>query len=401
MTLLPIAVLSMALAFLSQAPDRAEAERLAQAGAHREALKQFQALAAVNPDDIEARLWIARLHGLLGEPERAIDVYRSITATEPKNVQALLGLGSALTTVGRLRDAGDALNRAESMASASPAVLEAQGRLHAVAGRTDLSVAYYQRALAIEPGNLQTRAGYDEIRAVRAHRVEATYYFERVDEARRDTHAGRVDVNARVNDKLRVFAAGQHQRKFDRDESRGGGGLEWRPRYDVRVGAGALVGGGGLVLPDSEVTADVGYARRQITWLAGFRYLHFDSSDSVVVSPGVTFPIRKNLALTLRSYHSQTDLNDSRSGDGNMGFSAHGAGRIRPRLWLRAGYVRGFEGLENVSSDRLSQRDANTLSAGFLFTVTPMTSLGATYEHQWRDDDIRMQTVFARLIQRF
>ena len=59
----------------AQAPDqRAEAERLANSGAHAAAVKQFQALAAANPDDIEARVWIAQLHALMGRPEHAADV---------------------------------------------------------------------------------------------------------------------------------------------------------------------------------------------------------------------------------------------------------------------------------------------------------------------------------------
>src|SRR6185436_13886325 len=101
MTFISAAILGVALLATPQAPDqRAEAERLARSGAHEEALKAFQALAAQNPDDIEARLWIARIHVLMGHPERAADVYQSIVAAQPQNVDALLGLGEALTTAG-------------------------------------------------------------------------------------------------------------------------------------------------------------------------------------------------------------------------------------------------------------------------------------------------------------
>ena len=70
MTLISAAILGLTLLTSAQAPDqRTEAERLANSGAHAAALKQFQALAAANPDDIEARVWIARLHALMGRPE--------------------------------------------------------------------------------------------------------------------------------------------------------------------------------------------------------------------------------------------------------------------------------------------------------------------------------------------
>jgi hypothetical protein len=40
---------------------------------------------------------------------------------------------------------------------------------------------------------------------------------------------------------------------FSRDEDRGGGGLEWKPRHDVEFDVGALIGNGTVVLPDAAV----------------------------------------------------------------------------------------------------------------------------------------------------
>ena len=110
MILISAVVLGVTLLVPPQASDqRAEAERMANSGNYAAALKQFQTIAAANPDDIEARLWIARLHARLGHPEHAVDVYRSILAVQPQHVDALIGLGQSLTTLGRLREASDAL----------------------------------------------------------------------------------------------------------------------------------------------------------------------------------------------------------------------------------------------------------------------------------------------------
>jgi len=54
---------------------RAQAEQLATSGAYRAALERFQALAAANPDDLETRIWIARLHSWMGDNDRALAVY--------------------------------------------------------------------------------------------------------------------------------------------------------------------------------------------------------------------------------------------------------------------------------------------------------------------------------------
>src|SRR5215212_3559381 len=74
-------------------------------------------IAAAIPDDIDARMWIARLQALTGQPEHAVAVYRSILAVQPQQVDALIGVGDALVTLGHLDEAADALNRAEALAA--------------------------------------------------------------------------------------------------------------------------------------------------------------------------------------------------------------------------------------------------------------------------------------------
>ena len=401
MTFISAALLGVALLALPQAPEqRAEAERLARAGAHAEALKQFQALAAANPDDIEARLWIARLHAWMGNPERATAVYQSIVATQPQNVDALIGVGEALTTSGRLGEAADALDRAEALAPDRPAVLTAQGRLHRIAGRPTLALAYYERALALEPGNTDARVAVDALRAARAHRVVATYDFERFSTEAPDTHAGTFELNGRVSDAFRVFGVGQYVRKFSTDEGRGGGGFEWTAR-DFHLRAGALFGSDTLVIPDSETAVTAGYRRGTITWLGAIRYLRFSGSSTFLWSPGITLSPTERVAVTLRYYHSRSDFEDLLNEEGNDSFSADVSGRLSRRVSLQAGYARGFEALDLITSERFSQFDADNLSAGILFDASQFTSIAARYRHQWRDGDTSVATATVNLIQRF
>ena len=49
----------------------ADAAKLADEGHEGEALAAFRLLAAQNPNDLEARLWIARLHERMGHPDQA------------------------------------------------------------------------------------------------------------------------------------------------------------------------------------------------------------------------------------------------------------------------------------------------------------------------------------------
>lgn len=403
MTFISAAILGVVLLATPQAPDqRAEAERLARSGAHEEALKAFQALAAQNPDDIEARLWIARLHVLMGHPERAADVYQSIVAAQPQNVDALLGLGEALTTAGRFREASESLTRAEGLAADRPAILTAQGRLHRAAGRSTLALAYFERALALEPGNAEAKMALDSLRAERAHRMDLTYNFERfLDTEVPDTHAGTVEVNLRAADSLRVFGGYQHIRKFTRDEDRGGGGVEWVPRRDIRFRAAAFFGGNTEVLPDGDTTIDLDISRARIAFLGSVRYLSFDTSSTFIWSPGLTLTLNDRFAVTVRYYHSESDFDTFRNVTGNDGFGLKATGRVGRRVSINAGYLRGFEGLSLITIERTSQFGADNLSAGIRFDATPFTSIGAVYEHQWRELDTRVATAMINLIQRF
>src|SRR5262245_46515781 len=126
------------------ADARTQAEQLARSGSYRAALERFQALAAANPNDVEARVWIARLHALLGHDERAVAVYESIIATHPLHFDALVGLGDAFIRMGSLREASDVLARAETQGADVPSLLAAQGRLHHALGHLKRALGYYQ-----------------------------------------------------------------------------------------------------------------------------------------------------------------------------------------------------------------------------------------------------------------
>lgn len=403
----PFAVLALTVALAAgqttpQTQDaRAEAERLAKSGEHAEALKRFQAIVAANPADVPARIWIGRLHMEMGEARRAAAVFESIVATEPQNVDALVGLGRAHTAAGRMREAADALNRAEAVAPDRLDVLVAQGRLHTAAGRSTLALAYFDRASALEPANLDVRELADAVRAARAHRIDAEYDFQHFNTVLHDdTHTGTIEVNMRLEDTFRVFAKGQVHRAFDDYENRGGGGIEWRPRHDLWIRGGALFGSDTLELPRLDFFGTV--VRRGARAHVGFdlRFVDYEGADLLIGGPTFAFDVTDR-ATAYVEYHRGRARFDPGTSSTNDSITLGLESRLGNRATGRVEYRHGVDRLDWLTLDRLASPDANTISFGAGFDVTPFVMLGGRYDYSDRLEDITVQRVTARLVFRF
>ena len=408
MNILTSMVLSLALSAspqgaAAQAPaePRAQAEQLARSGSYRAALERFQALAAANPDDIEARLWIARLHSVMGHDTRAIDVYESIVATNPNNIDALVGAGDAYIRLGHRRQAGDLLTRAETAAPDNAPVLAAQGRLHAASGHTTLAMAYYQRALTIDANAPGAAAGLAELQRLRAHRVELGYFLEHFNvEDTPDPQAGSGSVNFAVSDRLRLSGTVQHARKFSQSETRGGAGVEWQVAPGVRVHGGALFADDTVVLPSTDAYGGIGYTRGRATWTFDLRFAEFQQADVQIGGAGLKLALPKRTSTWVNYYRFSTDYEFALSDIVHswvLGVSGH----PKPDWLLGAEYTRGPDQLELLTIDRLGEFEANTYSTFTEFLLTPMISAHGRYDYQDRPEALRVHRATARLIFRF
>ena len=397
MILISPAILGLTLlAPPQQVPDqRAEAERLANSGSYEAALKQFQALAAANPDDIPARLWIARLHTKLGHPEHAVEVYRSILAVQSDNLEALIGLGNSLVTLERFREASDALTRAEKLAGDRPEVLAAQGRLHAAANHATLALAYYNRAITIDPANADIRAEADALRAARAHRLELDYDFQHFNVDVEDTHAGTFILNARLSDTVRVVAEGQVDRLFGTNEQRAGGGFEFALSRNTRLNVGALAGFDPVFLPESDVYGQFGYTYRKTTWGVLVRRAGFEDTDFWIVGPELTVRPSASFDAFIAYYRGNTSsvgLGDIETDNVVIRLS----GAVTRQFRLGAGYTHGIDRLDWLTLDRIAF-ESDTFALRANVALTPYVSLEVGYDFQQRPADVNVSRARAGL----
>lgn len=152
-----------------QAPSP-QPEDLAQAGNYKAALDGFRRRVAADPDDLDARVWIAWLHERMGRPDLAEPVYRSVVLEAPGHVDAALRFANLLTKQRHDDEAVRVLERAKGAEPGNLDLLAALGSAHLRVSNAKLALAYLELAAALSPTPENVNALK---RARRAHRSSA------------------------------------------------------------------------------------------------------------------------------------------------------------------------------------------------------------------------------------
>ena len=134
----------------AQAPTP-QPEDLAQAGNYKAALEGFRRRVAVDPGDLDARVWIAWLHERMGRPDLAEPVYRSIVLEAPGRVDAAIGLATLLAKQRHDAEAVRVLERAKGAEPRNPDLLAALGSAYLRVSNAKLALAYLELAAALSP----------------------------------------------------------------------------------------------------------------------------------------------------------------------------------------------------------------------------------------------------------
>ena len=384
----------------SPVPTLAEASRLAAEGRNADALAAFQRIASDNPNDHEARIWIARMHERMGNPSVAEAVYRSVLLEDPANVDAMIGVGTTLLARHAADEAIDVLQRAEMLAPNSERVLASLGRAHREAGNPVRAIGYLERVVAVSPTE-QHRLSLEDARLSYFHRVEAHGFSETFSGDASNTNSGGVLVNYRLKDTLRVFGRGDAQRKFGVSDQRGGGGAEWRWKPLTTLVGHVLIGPNNLVMPERDFLGEIDHTYGRASWTGTYRYLDFNGAWMAVMSPSVTWWAADRLSIGLRYAHSISRSNPLLTNEHGDTLHARGAYRYRPRIWLTGGYTAGVEDFETISIDQIGDYRAQSVSGGVRLDLRSLTSVVGGYDYQWQPNDVRRSRFSIGLAQRF
>jgi tetratricopeptide (TPR) repeat protein len=380
-------------------PGLPAAIELAQEGRNAEALKALQKIVQQYPNDHLTRLWIARVHDQMGRPDLAEPVYLSIVLEDPRNVDALVGAGVALLQEDQVDAAIDMLTRAEALTPQNPNVLTALGAAYEAAGRDERSLTYYEKVAAISP-TMPNRIALEGARKQTSHRFESQTYDEQYNGKIEGTRGVDLAGNFRLNDTWRVFGRAQVQSKFNTDEHRFGGGAEWRVQPSATLTGQALVNNNNRIMPQHDYLGRLDYGYHRATWTAIIRYFDFFGAKVSMASPGVTVDVTSRWTFAARYAYTRTTTDTTGGVDGNT-VDLRAAHEIKPRFWVRGGYVYGVDNFDLFTVDQIGKFQANTVLGQAQYIFPSLTSIVGTVSHQTREGGIHMNRFTFGLTQAF
>ena len=381
------------------ASDLSAAIELAESGRNAEALAAMQKIVAANPEDHLARLWIANVHMRMGHPELAEPVYRSIAVEDADNVDAWVGLGSALLYQDRIVEALDALTRAEQIAPENAKVVGALASAYQLAGDDRRSIEYRQRVVTMSPTRTNLML-LEDARREYGHRVEAQAYDEDFSSPTPSTRVSDIAINFRLSDVVRLIGRAELQTMSGHRENLDGGGGAWRWTPWGTFTGQVLIGNDNRVLPQGDYLGRVDYGYRRATWTGQVRYYDFFGATVLMLSPGVTVTPTPRWTVGLRYALTSTDY-ATVTGVRNNTFDVRIARELTPRIWARGAFVRGVDNFENFTIEEAGEFHAKTAGAALQILLPSLTSIVGSYDYQWRNDDVRMGRARIALVQAF
>jgi len=117
-----------------------------------DAAEDLRRAVALDPELVEARVWLARLLDEMGLWQSAIEHYEQAVAADPSDLEALLGLGRVYRDHGHRRKAVTLLTDAAHAGQSDPALLTLLADLHELEGQPELAERYLLQASSLTTG---------------------------------------------------------------------------------------------------------------------------------------------------------------------------------------------------------------------------------------------------------
>ena len=393
---------ALVVAILSQTADaeRARAVDLARRGRTVEALDLFETIVARDPADAEARQWVARLDLRLGRLDRAEAGFRAVHAAHPDDIDARIGLGAVLTRKGDVAAALEILEAAERDAGANVDLYGALALALRRAGDDGRAMDYYTRALGLTPDDADIREGYETLARTYGHGIAAEGFSQHV-APDSNVGSGSLAASVRAGPRLHLQGTFRAQRGPGYTDAIGGGGVLWRMARATNLSLRASGGSGNVALANRDAGAEVLHYVRTYEIGASVRALSFEGADVASVSPLFSVDPGGRWRADTRYTYSHARFTQTGDSKGDNSGLVRFTWRHTPRVWTSGTYAYGIESFEDLTADRIASLGAHTAAAGLRLNLRSLTVVNATWEHQWRSNDSRLDRVTISIAQFF
>lgn len=134
---------------------------------HEEALALFQKVERIMPDFKPVVFWLGYTHGVLGQYEQAGEYANKYLNSFPDSEEARKLVAAIFLKTNKSTSALETLNPSLAEGIRDVQILALTGEAHRQNRAPDMAVAYFERAVAIEPGNaaLRTQLGLSQLAA--------------------------------------------------------------------------------------------------------------------------------------------------------------------------------------------------------------------------------------------
>jgi Tfp pilus assembly protein PilF len=378
-------------------PDRQHAEELARAGQTAEALALFMRLVEINPSDIEARLWVARLDLRVGRVAEAESTFRAVLAEHPDDIDAGIGLGMTLTRKGAWADALAVLQRVEAAAGNNADLFAALARAYRRGGDDARALDYFRRARALAPDDPDIALGFEAVTRAYGHWIGLAGFSEWAAPGTSVT-SGSIFGDLRVAPRLHLEAGVRTQHGPGYSDAIGGAGFMWRAARTTTLTVRAVGGSGNTALASRDLSAGVIHYAGRLEAGGNVRQIAFNDVDVLAISPIFAWDTDRwrldcRYTYSRSSFHATDRVSDDHS------VSLRETARLWRRASVQAAFAHGIESFEDLTADRIGLLGARTIAGGMQFDVRSLTRITGTWQHQWRSNDTETNRVTLSLVQ--
>ena len=377
------ATLVLSLDAPSAAADRVRAEQLARAHRPFEAIALFERIVERDPEDSDARVWIARLDLWIGRTTKAEAEFHAVLLEHPDNMDALVGYGAALIRNGKWKQALALLREAEPRAGdRNSDFLGVLARAYRRSGDDRLALEYYLRAKTIAPRDFDNVTGFEDTTRAYGNTVGVQGSGQQV--AGVDTQNGYVAASIRLTPRLRLLGLGRVERSATFSDRLGRAGLEWRVDRATTVAVHVAAGPGNVQLAIEDAGAAVIHYAGVFEVGGGIRTARYATTEYAALSQTFAWDPGARWRFDARFIRSRTRLLDASASSGANSVLVRETWRGWRRVWLNAGVGHGTLSLEDLTAEEIGAAPAKTVVGGLRISLPAPAMLNATWEHTFR-----------------